>query len=417
MSKPEELAALSPWRRPEFVKLFGISITVALGFGMVIPVLPVFGKSFGVSLAVLGLVQVVFGLTRFSFGLVGGFVVDRFGERACTIAGLLIVALSSYAVGFSQNFPQLVLARGFGGAGSALFIGGLQNRIIRIIEPEAMGRATGAFRSSFLVGIVLGPVIGGVVAETLGVRAVFHLYATGLLVAAVIAYVVMAGEAREVTTDRKKGPLEALRAARPLFRDPRYVIALLATFAAWWTISGPGQFIASVFAKEKLDMSSDQIGLAITMSAIGEILVLFVAGRASDRYGRRAALLPSLAVAAAATALIGQIGDSRLLFFPLMAFIGAGVAASTTATGGLLGDAVGQKGSGTAVGVNQMAGDLGYLLAPSLLGVVAEGPAGFSGAYLAGALPAALVLVAALKLPRRERHIEGEQPVEPHPVG
>jgi MFS family permease len=417
LSKPEELAALSPWRRPEFVKLFGISITVALGFGMVIPVLPVFGKSFGVSLAVLGLVQVVFGLTRFSFGLVGGFVVDRFGERACTIAGLLIVALSSYAVGFSQNFPQLVLARGFGGAGSALFIGGLQNRIIRIIEPEAMGRATGAFRSSFLVGIVLGPVIGGVVAETLGVRAVFHLYATGLLVAAVIAYVVMAGEAREVTTDRKKGPLEALRAARPLFRDPRYVIALLATFAAWWTISGPGQFIASVFAKEKLDMSSDQIGLAITMSAIGEILVLFVAGRASDRYGRRAALLPSLAVAAAATALIGQIGDSRLLFFPLMAFIGAGVAASTTATGGLLGDAVGQKGSGTAVGVNQMAGDLGYLLAPSLLGVVAEGPAGFSGAYLAGALPAALVLVAALKLPRRERHIEGEQPVEPHPVG
>jgi MFS family permease len=195
------------------------------------------------------------------------------------------------------------------------------------------------------------------------------------------------------------------------------VIALLATFAAWWTISGPGQFIASVFAKEKLDMSSDQIGLAITMSAIGEILVLFVAGRASDRYGRRAVLLPSLAVAAAATALIGQIGDSRLLFFPLMAFIGAGVAASTTATGGLLGDAVGQKGSGTAVGVNQMAGDLGYLLAPSLLGIVAEGPAGFSGAYLAGALPAALVLVAALKLPRRERHIEGEQPVEPHPVG
>jgi MFS family permease len=417
LSSQPEAAALSPFRRPEFIKLFGISITVALGFGMVIPVLPIFGKSFGVGLAVLGLVQVVFGLTRFSFGLVGGFVVDRFGERACTIAGLLIVAASSYAVGFAQNFPQLVLARGFGGAGSALFIGGLQNRIIRIIEPEAMGRATGAFRASFLVGIVLGPVMGGVVAEHLGVRAVFHIYATGLLVAAAIAWVVMAGEARVIDAEKKRGPLDALRAAKPLFTDTRYVIALLATFAAWWTISGPGQFIASVFAKEKLAYSTDQIGVAITMLAIGEIMVLFVAGPASDRYGRRSVLLPSLAVAAIATALTGQIGDSPLLFFPLMALIGAGIAASTTASGGLLADAVAQTGSGTAVGVNQMAGDLGYLLAPSLLGAVAESPLGFEGAYLVGALPAALVFFAALRLLGRGKHAAGEQPVEPHPVG
>ena len=165
---PPGLEAPSPLQRPEFRRLLAISITVAVGFAMVIPVLPDFARSFGVGLAAIGLIQLVFGLTRFSFGLVGGLAVDRFGERTTTVAGILIVSASSYAAGLSQSFLQLVLARGFGGAGSALFIAGLMNRILRVIEPEAMGRATGAFRSSFLIGIGLGPVLGGIAGDRLG---------------------------------------------------------------------------------------------------------------------------------------------------------------------------------------------------------------------------------------------------------
>ncbi len=414
-------AGESPLKRPEFRKLLAISITVALGFGMVIPVLPLLAESFGVGLAAIGLVQLVFGLTRFSFGLVGGLVVDRFGERASTMAGLLIVALSSYAAGFSTTFPQLVLARGFGGAGSALFIGGLMNRILRIIEPEAMGRATGAFRSSFLVGIAAGPVLGGLAADRFGVAAPFHFYATGLLVATVIAYVVMGG-AEAAYRRPRRSPLEALRAARPLLHDLRYVVALVATFVGWWTISGPGQIIGVVYAKNRLELSPDQIGLAITMLAVGEVLILWVAGRASDRYGRRSVLVPSLGVVAVASFLMGQIESVPLAFFPLMIAIGAGVAAGGTAIGGLLADSIPEGGSGAAVGVNQMAGDLGYLTAPALLGAVAESSLDYEGAYLVGALPAAIVFFVALRLPRgAPRAVDPaarEHPVEPHePVG
>ena len=414
---PSGPEAPSPLRRPEFRRLLAISITVALGFGMVIPVLPLLAESFGVGLAAIGLVQLVFGLTRFSFGLVGGLVVDRFGERASTMAGLLIVALSSYAAGFSTTFPQLVLARGFGGAGSALFIAGLMNRILRIIEPAAMGRATGAFRSSFLVGIAAGPVLGGLVAHRFGVAAPFHFYATGLLVATVIAYVVMGGEEAKFRAERRS-PLESLRAARPLLGDLRYVTALLATFVGWWTLSGPSQIVGVVYAKNRLELSSNQIGLAITMLAVGEVLVLWVAGRASDRYGRRFVLVPSLAVVAVATFLMGQIEGVPVAFFPLMVLIGAGVAAGGTAAGGLLADAIPKGGSGSAVGVNQMAGDLGYLIAPTLIGAVAESSFDYEGAYLLGALPALLVLFVALRLPRtapgssaKQQHLEPHEPV------
>jgi MFS family permease len=418
---------LPPLKRPEFRRLLAISITVALGFGMVVPVLPLFAKSFGVGLAAIGLVQLVFGLTRFSFGLVGGLVVDRFGERACTMAGLLIVAASSYAIGFSANFPQLVLARGFGGAGSALFINGLMNRILRIIEPAAMGRATGAFRSSFLIGIGAGPVLGGVVAKHFGLTAPFHFYATGLLAATAIAWIVMGGtipgaaggpRSREATpSGQPRNPIEALRAARPLLGDLRYLVALSATFVGWWTISGPTQVVGVVFGREQLGLSEDQIGLAITLVSVGEVLILLLAGRAADRYGRRAVLVPSLLVVAVATVLMGQSEGYSWAFFPLMILIGGGIAAGGAASGGLLADSIPHGGSGTAVGVNQMAGDLGYLSAPLIIGTIAE-RTGFGLAYLAGAIPAAICFLAALRLPRTVAARTKAPIPEPHePVG
>jgi MFS family permease len=407
---------LSPWRRPEFVKLLAISVTVALGFGLVVPVLPRYAQSFGVGLGAIGLVQLVFGLTRFSFGLVGGLVVDRFGERACTIAGLLIVALSSYAAGFSETFIQFVLARGFGGAGSAFFIAGLQNRILRIIEPAAMGRATGAFRSSFLVGIGLGPLLGGILGESLGLAAPFIIYATGLLVAAAVAWFVMAEKAPRGESERRT-PVEAFRAARPLFHDLRYVLALLATFVGWWTISGPVQIVGVVYAEEELGFSGTSIGFAVTLLSVGELLVLLVAGRASDKYGRRSVLVPSLAVAAIGTLMFGQIQDASWAFFPLMVLMGGAIAAGGTAAGGLLADAIPREGSGAAVGLSQMAGDLGYLTSPTVIGTIAERTT-FAIAYLVAAIPAAVIFLVSLRLPRyspapETPQAEVEQPIEP----
>ncbi|MDQ4145754.1 MAG: MFS transporter [Actinomycetota bacterium] len=389
----------SPWTVPEFRKLLPIGFVVAIGFSLVIPVLPAFARSFGVGLALVGLVQLVFGFNRFSFGIVGGLVVDRFGERFATVTGILIVAASSYASGLAQTFWQLVVARGIGGAGSALFIGGLMNRIIKIIPPRAMGRATGIWRSSFLIGAGIGPLVGGLLRDQLGNRAPFHIYATGLLLAATIAWFAM-NEKLERKEAQKRSPLQSLRAARPLFKDIRYSVALLATLVGWWTLSGPAQQIGTIFADEQLGFSGTKIGIAFTLLSAAEIfVVLVIAGPAADRYGRRAVLVPSLVITFLATLALGQVDPVPNLFFPLMVLIGAGVAAGSAAAGGLLADSIPEGGSGTAVGVNQMAGDLGYMLAPSALGAVADAR-GYGPAYVVAAIPAAVALVFSLRLPK-----------------
>jgi MFS family permease len=394
--------------------MLAISVTVALGFGMVVPVLPLYAKSFGVGLGAIGLVQFVFGLTRFSFGLVGGLVVDRFGERASTMAGLLIVSASSFAAGLAQNFPQFVLARGFGGIGSAFFINGLMTRILRVIEPAAMARATGAFRSSFLVGIAAGPVLGGLVAARWGLASPFILYGGGLIVATVVAWFVMTGGPERAPAARRT-PLDALRAAGPLFSDIRYVAALLATFAGWWAVSGPAQIVGVVFAHDELGLSRAQIGIALTVMSAGELLIMIVAGRIADRYGRKTVLVPSLVGLTIGVGLLGQIGSVPWAIYPLLLLIGAGIAAGGVAAGGLLADSIPRTGSGAAVGANQMAGDLGYLLSPTAIGSLAEHTT-YGTAYLAAAVPVAAVLAVSLRLPSGRRGGQAPAaPAEPEP--
>ncbi|MDQ4026128.1 MAG: MFS transporter, partial [Actinomycetota bacterium] len=148
-----------------------------------------------------------------------------------------------------------------------------------------------------------------------------------------------------------------------------------------------------------------------------EILVLLVAGKAADKFGRRAVLVPSLAIAALATALLGRIEATPWAYFPLMIAIGAAIAAGGTAAGGLLADSIPRSGSGAAVGVNQMAGDLGYLTSPSAIGAMADATS-FRSAYLVAALPAAAVFVAALRLPPGVAKQPEHPPPEPQqPVG
>lgn len=406
----------SPLKNRQFLFILPIAVVVALGFGMITPILPDYARDFGVSLAAVGMVQALFGLTRFGSGLIGGLVVDRFGERRSTITGLLIVSASSYAAGLATTFPQLLIARGLGGAGSALFIAGLMNRILKIVEPQAMGRATGAFRAAFLVGGAGGPALGGLVGEHFGIAAPFHFYATGLLISAVITYFAMpkhvAGEAR------KRTPRDALRAARPLMKDLRYVVALLTTLTAWWTLAGPGGTLAAIFAEDELGFSKSRIGFGITLSVVGELIILVLAMMYADRISRRALLIPSLIVAGIGTALIGQIdASSSVAFYPVMVFMGMGVAAMSTAAGGLLGDSVPRDGSGAAVGVNQMAGDAGYIVSQSAIPAIADA-GGFPLAYGFSALPAAVTALVAFRLPKTTTAPDpAERPTAPMPVG
>ena len=106
----------------EVAVLAAVAVAVAIGFGVVATALPEFARSFGVGKFWAGAVISAFALMRFVSALGGGRLVDSFGERIVLASGIGIVAVSTGLAGLSQSYSQLLILRGLGGIGSAMFL-------------------------------------------------------------------------------------------------------------------------------------------------------------------------------------------------------------------------------------------------------------------------------------------------------
>jgi MFS family permease len=171
----------------EVAVLTAVAFCVALGFGIVAPIIPVFAQTFEVSALAASSVISVFALMRFVSAAPSGWLVNKFGERSVLWIGLSIVAISSALAGFSQTFEQLIILRGIGGTGSAMFTVSSMSLLLRTVDGAHRGRAASTYQGGFLFGGLAGPAVGGLVVG-LSIRAPFFVYAATLSLAALTAY-------------------------------------------------------------------------------------------------------------------------------------------------------------------------------------------------------------------------------------
>ena len=160
----------------EVAVLSAVAFAVAVGFGIVAPAIPVFAREFGVGRTAAGAVISVFALLRFVSAFGGGRLVDRFGERAVLATGLGIVSVSSLLAGLAQTYWQLLVLRGAGGVGSAMFTVAAYSLLLRVAAADQRGRAAGVFQAGFLIGGIAGPALGGLLTGA-SVRLPFFVYA------------------------------------------------------------------------------------------------------------------------------------------------------------------------------------------------------------------------------------------------
>ena len=186
-------ALRNPFRSlpPEVVVLTAVAFSVALGFGVVAPSIPLFAREFGVSNFAAGAVVSVFALVRFVSAPLAGRMVNRLGERWVLATGIGIVGVSSLLAGLAGSYAQLVILRGIGGLGSAMFTVSSFALLLRVVTPDQRGRAAGTYQTGFLLGGIAGPAFGGPLTAW-SLRAPFFVYAVTLLVAGAVAMVFLA---------------------------------------------------------------------------------------------------------------------------------------------------------------------------------------------------------------------------------
>ena len=158
-----------------------------LGFGSVVPVLPLYARSFGVSQTAIGLTISVYGLARFLVALPSGRLADAFGRRATLAAGGLVTVLGNLLCAGAPSFGLFVAGRFVAGAGAALVLNGGQIVLADITTPAWRGRTMAIYQGTWLVASAAGPLPGGLLAAWLGLGAPFVVYALAGAVVSVLA--------------------------------------------------------------------------------------------------------------------------------------------------------------------------------------------------------------------------------------
>ncbi|OFJ54476.1 MFS transporter [Mycolicibacterium grossiae] len=340
---------------------------VALGYGVVAPVLPQYARNFGVSIAAATFVITAFALMRLVGAPPAGLFVQRFGERRVYVTGLLIVALSTGACAFAETYWQLLLFRSLGGLGSAMFTVSSLGLMIRISPPDARGRVAGMFTSAFLVGSVGGPVLGSLTAG-LGLSMPFVIYGIALLIAAGVVLVTL----RRSSLAAPEEQTEPAISVRVALRNRAYRAALASNFATGWSAFGLRVALIPLFVVEVLDRGAGVAGLALATFAVGNVAVVIPSGYLSDRVGRRIPLLVGLPVAAASTLLVG-FTTSMPVFLAAAFVTGAATGIFISPQQAAVADIVGSKArGGTAVATFQMMSDFGAILGSLAVGQIAE---------------------------------------------
>jgi len=416
----------------EVAVLAAVAFAVAIGYGIVAPAIPVFARQFGVGETAAGLVISAFAAMRFVSALGGGLLVERFGERAILTGGILIVAASTGLAGLAQSYTQLLVLRGVGGIGSAMFTVSAIALLFRVVGGTSRGRASGLFQGGFLIGGLVGPALGGVLTE-LSLRLPFFVYSVTLLVAGGIAAVFLAqarlrprgdgpdaggataeaaaagpSDAGPSAADSSDGASSATQTVggepdrpKPLgvgqaLRNPAYRAALVANLGTGWGLFGVRTSLIPLFVTEGLDESVVWVGVGFACSSLTHASLLLPAGRYVDRVGRRPGMIRGGLVAGASMVLLAFTSALPLYLLAMLMF-GVGSAFLGTAPAAVVGDVMRGRG-GRVVAVFQMASDLGAILGPLVAGLLVQSLAyPWAWSVTAGVLLAGVVM--ALRMP------------------
>ncbi|MDQ0031274.1 MFS transporter [Arthrobacter bambusae] len=385
--------------------MLAAAFLIALGFGLVAPVLPQFATTFDVGATAAAVIVSIFAFMRLVFAPAGGVLMGRFGERPVYIAGLLIVAASTAACAFAQSYWQLLVFRGLGGAGSVMFTVASMGLLIRLAPAESRGRVSGAYASAFLIGSVLGPVVGGLLAG-FGLRVPFLAYAAALVLAALVVRTQLTGSSKATNQGGAAGPAMRMKEA---LGDSAYRAALFSSFSNGWATFGVRMATVPLFAVVVLAGGSAAAGWALAVFAGGNALALTFSGRMADSYGRKPMMLLGLAVTGLATASIGLTGNLPA-FFAASAAAGFGSGLLNPAQQAAVGDIIGRgRSGGKVLAAFQMSSDAGAIVGPVLVGFLADG-LGYGWAF--GATGGILLLAAVGWSVAREPMARGPEPID-----
>lgn len=356
------------------------SLILSFCGGLLLPVLPVFAASFGVSYALIGLVLAGEALGTLVADLPAGILIRRLDRKWVMALGIGLVGVSVLALYGSQTIWEVLIYRMISGLGAALWNLSRHAYLSEAISKTHRGRAIALFGGTNRLGGFLGPVMGGFLAAQFGLRLPFLVFGVLALCTIPLALVFI-----------EKGQPVVRRVSHYHF------LTVLREHRSVLLTAGLGQLGAQMVRAARnvliplygssVGLGLEAIGLVLSLSAFVDVALFYPAGVIMDKLGRKYAIVPSFTLQALGLLVIPfASGFAGLLIAAALTGAGNGLSSGTMMT---LGSDLAPKDSlGEFLGVWRLIGDSGFTGGPVIVGVIAD----------VLALPAAALVMATIGL-------------------
>ena len=345
-----------------------------VGFGIVIPVLPVYATSerFHLDPSQLGWLVGIFSLVQLFFAPLFGKLSDRIGRKPVLLFSVIGSAAGFFVIGFAEAAWMLFLGRIIDGA-SGGNIATAQACIADVTPPENRSKAMGIIGAAFGLGFIMGPALGGVLA-TLSPQAPFH--AAGFL--SLLNALLIWGRLPETYPAEKRSDAKAKATLGEVFGENRTVFILLLLVASLLSTTGFAfiHVLFALFCGDHFGWTIREISYAF---AFVGILAVFVQGGLLRRLLRKPIEKQVAAVGALCLAIslfwLPRV-SGRDAFLGSCALMALGNGLLTPTLSGMASRYVHGRAQGRLMGLMTSAGSLGRFLGPAL--AVIPLPAAFS---------------------------------------
>ena len=369
---------------------------VWLGFGGLLPVLPLYFTEQGIDLATLGVVIAAWPAARLVSEPLFGWLADRTARRPLMVIGLIVTGLAGALPLVFTGAAAFIVLRAVSGLGAAIYDPAARGFLTDATPPERRGEAFGLYGAAQMGGLLLGPSIGAFGVDTVGGVAFVFVFSG---ITAVIAAVGIAVRLREPQGERRQhatpspdgtefppdAPFLEERRARDLATDEalgdsvadapsrllnRGLVAALVLNVGGYLGSGVYEVIWSLFL-EGLGADLALIGLTFAMFGLPVLLLSPLAGRVVDRRGPFAFIVLGMLLPAICALAYTLISDPALAV-PLILVEATGFALLNPAVYAVVAANSPVGRSSTAQGLFGAAGTLGFIAASLVAGALAS---------------------------------------------
>lgn len=362
-----------------FVLMFNMFIAMS-GIGLIIPIMPDYLETFGVAGQALGFLIAMFAFSQFLFSPLAGDLSDKYGRKYLIIIGLVIFGLSQLMFGLASDLWILYLARFFSGVGSAFIVPPMMAFVADITTEEERGKGMGLLGASMSLGFMIGPAIGGLLAEV-SLRFPFYVATSAALVAAVISMFVLPKSAPVVQTGKPTKRENLFKQMKHSTTTP-YFVMLIVMFVFSFGLANFQSTIA-LYVDKKYAFTPGEIAVLITAGGfVGVIVQTFVINKLFVKYGELKVILVNLLVSALAMISVLFVdGFWPILIVSSVFFTAASLLRPALNT--LISKQAGTE-QGFAAGMNNAYMSLGNMVGPALAGILFDINMDFP--YMAGTL-------------------------------